>query len=72
MPIYEYRCDDCGHVHEHLCKLNSHAVTTCPDCHSHAYHKLLSATASIAVDAFGDNRPICPTTGQTCGRCYER
>ena len=43
MPIYEYRCNDCGFQKEHLQKLNSEPLTTCPSCGSEAYVKLLSA-----------------------------
>ena len=43
MPIYEYRCNECGHQKEHLQKLNSEPLTTCPACGAESYVKLLSA-----------------------------
>lgn len=43
MPIYEYRCADCGAQHEHLQKLSDAPITRCPDCGSTHYAKLVSA-----------------------------
>mgnify|MGYP001450459416 CR=1 FL=1 len=43
MPIYEYRCADCGAQHEHLQKLSDAPITRCPDCGSAHYEKLVSA-----------------------------
>lgn len=43
MPIYEYRCNQCGFEKEHLQKLNSQVLTTCPACGADAYVKLISA-----------------------------
>ena len=43
MPIYEYRCTECGFQKEHLQKMNDAALQTCPSCGAGAYEKLLSA-----------------------------
>jgi putative FmdB family regulatory protein len=43
MPIYEYRCDACGHQEEHLQKLSEAPIPACPACKSASYKKLLSA-----------------------------
>ena len=43
MPIYEYRCEQCGHEDEHLQKLSEAALTVCPACGKPAYKKQLSA-----------------------------
>ncbi len=43
MPIYEYRCNQCGFEKDHLQKINSEALTTCPSCGAEAYVKLISA-----------------------------
>src|SRR6266446_896904 len=43
MPIYEYRCDACGHQEEHLQKLSEAPVPVCPACNKASYKKLLSA-----------------------------
>jgi putative FmdB family regulatory protein len=43
VPIYEYRCEACGHQAEHLQKVSEDPLQTCPSCGKAAYRKLLSA-----------------------------
>ncbi|MBV8032313.1 MAG: zinc ribbon domain-containing protein [Betaproteobacteria bacterium] len=43
MPIYEYRCEACGHQEEHLQKASEAPLAACPSCGKAAYKKLLSA-----------------------------
>ncbi|MDE2235641.1 MAG: zinc ribbon domain-containing protein [Gammaproteobacteria bacterium] len=43
MPIYEYKCEACGHYLEALQKLNEAPLTQCPECGQPALHKLISA-----------------------------
>lgn len=43
MPIYEYRCDACGHETEELQKVSDPALTDCPECDKPALVKLVSA-----------------------------
>jgi putative FmdB family regulatory protein len=43
MPIYEYRCGECGHQEEHLQKISEKPLAKCPACGKKAYKKLLSA-----------------------------
>ena len=43
MPIYEYRCGECGHQEEHLQKISEKPLSKCPACGKKAYKKLLSA-----------------------------
>ncbi len=43
MPIYEYRCDSCGHQDEHLQKVSEPLISACPSCGKATYRKLLSA-----------------------------
>jgi putative FmdB family regulatory protein len=45
MPIYEYRCDDCGHELEAMQKMSDAALTDCPSCEKPALKKLVSAGA---------------------------
>jgi len=42
MPIYEYRCEQCGFQKEHLQKMSDAALTVCPSCNSDRYVKQLS------------------------------
>jgi len=43
MPIYEYRCADCGHQEEFLRKVSEPPIAKCPACGKAAFKKLLSA-----------------------------
>jgi putative FmdB family regulatory protein len=43
MPIYEYRCNVCGHTDEHLQKVSEAPLTVCPACGKPEYRKQLSA-----------------------------
>jgi putative FmdB family regulatory protein len=43
MPIYEYRCNVCGHTDEHLQKISEAQLTLCPACGKPEYRKQLSA-----------------------------
>ncbi len=43
MPIYEYRCEDCGHELEALQKVSDEPLLECPQCGQPALKKLISA-----------------------------
>ena len=43
MPIYEYKCQECGYLHEALQKISDEPLTTCPSCNADALTKLVSA-----------------------------
>jgi putative FmdB family regulatory protein len=43
MPIYEYRCDACGHELDELQKLSDAPLTDCPKCGKPALTRLVSA-----------------------------
>jgi putative FmdB family regulatory protein len=43
MPIYEYRCQACGHQEEFLQRVSEPALTECPVCRKPTFQKLLSA-----------------------------
>lgn len=43
MPIYEYRCSDCGHQKEFLQRLSDAPLTDCPKCGKRSFKKLMSA-----------------------------
>ena len=43
MPIYEYRCNACGHKEEHLQKVSEAPLSVCPVCGKPEYRKQLSA-----------------------------
>jgi putative FmdB family regulatory protein len=43
MPIYEYRCEACGHQEEFLQRVNEPQLTECPVCGKSTFRKMLSA-----------------------------
>jgi putative FmdB family regulatory protein len=43
MPIYEYRCDACGHELDALQKLSDDPLRDCPECSAAALRRLMSA-----------------------------
>jgi putative FmdB family regulatory protein len=43
MPIYEYRCQSCGHELEKLQRMSDAALTDCPECGKSTLKRLVSA-----------------------------
>lgn len=45
MPLYEYRCDACGHQFEKIQRFSDDPITVCPSCNGGPVVKLLSSPA---------------------------
>jgi len=45
MPIYEYKCEDCGCVFEVLQRISDPPVKVCQCCNGHHVHKLISLSS---------------------------
>ncbi|MSP53291.1 MAG: zinc ribbon domain-containing protein [Gammaproteobacteria bacterium] len=45
MPIYEYRCETCGHELEKIQRFSDLPLTDCPSCGKASLKKLMSAAA---------------------------
>ncbi|MFT5137764.1 MAG: putative FmdB family regulatory protein [Arenicella sp.] len=45
MPIYQYKCTDCGHQLEALQKMSDPRLTDCPACQKPSLRKQLTAAA---------------------------
>lgn len=43
MPIYEYRCESCGHELEAMQKMADAPLADCPECGAPALRKMVSA-----------------------------
>jgi len=43
MPIYEYRCGECGHQQEFLQKVGDAPVTVCTQCGKPSFSKMVTA-----------------------------
>jgi putative FmdB family regulatory protein len=60
MPIYEYRCLECGEKFDKLVRsMNSQVEIECPKCGGQKVKKLLSAFGVQISGSTGE--PICPT-----------
>ena len=75
MPIYEYRCDACGHKLEALQRLADAPLLACPLCGKNALTKLVSAAGFqlkgsgwYATDFKGSgSKPADKPSGETAG-----
>ena len=45
VPIYEYRCPDCGHEFEHIQSFSDPLLTDCPECKGTGVKKKISLSA---------------------------
>jgi len=64
MPIYEYRCSECGFQDEYLQKVSEPPMTVCPSCGKATFTKMLSAAGFqlkgsgwYATDFKGSGKP---------------
>ncbi len=65
MPIYEYKCKDCGKVIEIL-KKGSESVE-CPECGSKNLEKLISRPGAILMESSSHPTTCCGRT-EPCDR----
>jgi putative FmdB family regulatory protein len=70
MPIYEYRCTDCGFQEEHLQKVSEAPLIACPSCGKPTFRKLVSAAGFqlkgsgwYATDFKGSGKPAAAKPG---------
>jgi len=63
MPIFEYKCLECGKVYEEINTLSSHDGE-CPSCGKNKREKLISSTSSLT----GKETPNIPDS-QGMGCC---
>ena len=67
MPIYEYRCESCGHQLEAMQKMSEEPLQECPECHASQLKKLMSASGGHQFKE--KNSGGCPATGCGNGAC---
>ena len=70
MPIFEYKCENCGREFELLVKPS--AIAECPECQSPRLQKQISSFApgiSSGDDAYTPDVPTCQTCGIPGGPC---
>ena len=66
MPIYEYRCQSCGHQMEALQKMSDDALLECPECGEPQLTKLMSAGGSHQFKEKSAG-PACGAAAGACG-----
>ncbi|MCP4566526.1 MAG: zinc ribbon domain-containing protein [FCB group bacterium] len=65
MPLYEYKCGDCGNVFEELVgKTVPDNMPLCPKCGSDNCQKLFSTFATAVGGK--SSMPSCPAAGKGC------
>jgi putative FmdB family regulatory protein len=57
MPIYEFKCNECGAIFEMLCRYADGAKSRCPDCGSDKCARLISRVVA---------RTSKPRAGEAC------
>ena len=73
MPLYEYRCGDCGQQFEALVPAGRADAETCPDCGAQV-RRLLSLVAAPVRGGDGAAMPVAGgggggCCGGACGNC---
>ena len=64
MPMYEYRCEDCGERFEKLVRSSSSQEPIgCPNCGGTDTRKQFSTFASVGVRAGVSSAPACAPGG---------
>ncbi|MBI4874005.1 MAG: zinc ribbon domain-containing protein [Acidobacteria bacterium] len=72
MPIFEYKCDDCGSRFEKLIRrAGDETGMLCPSCGQARVAKQLSTFAAHAGSPSSERVPMCPSGGPcpTPGAC---
>ena len=72
MPIYAYRCDECGFAKDALQKISDPVLTVCPSCGKSSFKKQVTAagfqlkgTGWYVTDFRGGSAPATPTPPTT-------
>lgn len=67
MPIYEFRCLECGNVYEKLFKqLDEKLELKCPQCKSESFERVISKTNYVMGSGKGSQSKPTVTT-KSCG-----
>ena len=61
MPIYEYRCDDCGTKFEKLVRRSDSDAIQCPSCGEKHLTQQLSTFAAQVGNGKAAEGPACPS-----------
>lgn len=67
LPIYEFRCTDCGEKFEEICVVSERSNAKCPKCGSSNVSNLISRFGYKSDGKAGGSCAGC--TGGNCGSC---
>ncbi len=67
MPIYEYRCEACGHAFEKLIRNQAELPKACPGCGKKTLKKLFSAFAAKVAGAGCRSADACAAAAESAG-----
>jgi putative FmdB family regulatory protein len=62
MPIYEYKCQECGKVSEIFLRSLNSQNAQCPVCGSRKLERLLSASYALRIDTLAPGTTCCGRT----------
>ena len=71
MPIYEYRCSECGNRFEEILPSSSSPAPPCPSCGAKKIEKLISAPGAVGVAASPGPEIQDPPATQVKGGLFE-
>jgi len=73
VPIYAYRCEECGLAQDILQKISDPQLTECPSCGKSSFKKQLTAAGiaskGMSSDAFAGGCGACQMGGGFGGPC---
>ena len=61
MPIYDFKCQECGTISEILLRSSDQAAR-CPDCGGENMERLISASYMVKTDVAGPGTTCCGRT----------
>lgn len=65
MPIFEFRCTECGNVFEMIfLNTEENADLKCPECHAETLERVVSRTSHVIARGSGEQPKI---TARSCG-----
>lgn len=67
MPIYEYKCQDCGKVTEVFVRsINERVDLSCPDCQSKNLQKIFSTPSAVVMGGLTRQGMTCCGRNERC------
>jgi len=66
MPIYEFRCENCGHVFEELVRFGNDQGLKCPECGSTDTRKAVSLFGFSGVNTGSSSSSSSASSGAAC------